>query len=112
MHITLAFLGEIDEMAASDLGENLLHRFNNYGNIVLEVKGIGTFSKRGEPKVIWAGIDADQSFFAMQQQIISPLQKTSSEQKGISPDMYTPANTYLLTTYPNWIKSCHAVMIV
>lgn len=55
-HITLAFLGEIDERQASDVGSRL-------DSIVFEpfkigIASLGAFPSRANPRIVWAGAGA------------------------------------------------------
>ena len=56
MHLTLRFLGDIDEGArdavSADLGANL----SSVGPIGLHVQGVGAFPNARRPSVVWAGI--------------------------------------------------------
>jgi len=54
-HITLAFLGEVDETEARFLREGLKDVVAE--PFAMEVGGIGVFPHWGNPRVFWAGID-------------------------------------------------------
>ncbi len=54
LHVTLKFYGEIREDVARDLDTELLSVGSGPFEIALE--GVGAFSDRGEPTVLWAGL--------------------------------------------------------
>lgn len=53
-HITLRFIGEVDNGRANDVADAL--SLVPGTPFELELKGIGHFPPRGEPKVLWAGV--------------------------------------------------------
>jgi 2'-5' RNA ligase len=54
MHLTLGFLGDVAEKAGLPLRENICGiKFRAF---FLPIVGIGTFSAKGAPKVIWIGV--------------------------------------------------------
>jgi len=54
MHLTLAFFGDVAEIIDSALRE----KFNaiEFGAFFLPITGVGTFSAKGAPKIIWIGV--------------------------------------------------------
>lgn len=52
-HITLAFLGEVDESTVDKIGPVV------GSPIRLAIAGAGTFPDRGAPRVLWAGLTGD-----------------------------------------------------
>ncbi len=64
IHLTLKFLGEIDEEQAGRLGDLLSAEVARWPRMSLEVAGIGAFPERGEPRVVWAGCRGDLSKLA------------------------------------------------
>ncbi|MHC4606255.1 MAG: RNA 2',3'-cyclic phosphodiesterase [Planctomycetota bacterium] len=55
MHLTLKFLGEIDETQAELLQGELKNVAGHHASFTLEYSGIGTFPRKGAPRVVWAG---------------------------------------------------------
>lgn len=56
MHITLKFLGEIEERAADDLERAIAAAAAGVAPFDLAVVGLGSFPERGAPRVVWAGV--------------------------------------------------------
>jgi 2'-5' RNA ligase len=56
VHLTLRFLGEIDEAAAGQLGDLLAERCADTKPFSLEVRGTGAFPNSRRPSVLWAGV--------------------------------------------------------
>jgi RNA 2',3'-cyclic 3'-phosphodiesterase len=54
MHLTLGFFGDVTEDVELKLGEKL--SAVEFGAFFLPVNGVGMFSSRGAPKVIWIGV--------------------------------------------------------
>ncbi len=54
MHLTLSFLGEVPDETNLALQEKL--RAISFGAFFLPIVGVGTFSTRGAPKIIWIGV--------------------------------------------------------
>ena len=54
MHLTLGFFGDVPE----DVELNLQEKLNaiEFGAFFLPVNGVGSFSSRGAPKIIWTGV--------------------------------------------------------
>lgn len=72
-HLTLRFIGEIDNGQANDVADAL--------TLVpglpfeLSLKGLGHFPPRGEPRVIWAGVQATPELKALKRRIDRALQQ-------------------------------------
>lgn len=56
-HVTLAFFGEVPETKAPTLVEAL--GFLGSVGVHLRLSGAGTFPERGDPRVLWVGVDGD-----------------------------------------------------
>ena len=54
MHLTIGFFGDVPEDVELNLREKLTAI--EFGAFFLPVEGIGSFSSRGEPKIIWIGV--------------------------------------------------------
>lgn len=58
IHLTIKFLGEVDEAAASELSARLERAAASVaGGAGVLVRGVGTFGGRS-PRVVWAGVEA------------------------------------------------------
>src|SRR5262249_6138067 len=54
MHLTLSFFGDVPEDVELNLRENLTAI--EFGAFFLPVSGVGSFSSRGVPKIIWIDV--------------------------------------------------------
>lgn len=54
LHLTLRFIGEVDRHTAEDVAAAL--GSVRFGGFEIALNEIGTFSRRGQPEVIWAGV--------------------------------------------------------
>jgi len=71
MHLTLCFIGEVDGAAFLDIREALT------GIIAvpfdLRVRGVGFFPPRGQPRVVWAGIEQCEPLMTLQRKMVTLL---------------------------------------
>lgn len=58
LHLTLAFIGEVDEAKVPSLCFQLESAAKPVAPFALEVDGLGAFPERGRVKVLWAGVGA------------------------------------------------------
>lgn len=58
-HLTLAFLGDVDEDRVEPVGSALRPVAATPGRFRLAVGGAGTFPERGRPRVLWVGLAGD-----------------------------------------------------
>ncbi|WP_297069757.1 RNA 2',3'-cyclic phosphodiesterase [Thermococcus sp.] len=59
LHVTLKFLGEIDDATAEEVKKALAEVAKKHRKHRVRVKGIGTFPNPNYVRVIWAGIEND-----------------------------------------------------
>lgn len=84
LHLTLRFIGDVDERDANDIDEALATisapRFS------LELKGVGAFGGKN-PRTVWAAVVASESLLHLQRKIESAMQRL-----GLPPEerKYTP----------------------
>lgn len=64
-HVTLKFLGEIDEALAEEVKKALAEIAKKHKKHRVKVKGIGVFPNPNYVRVIWAGIENDESIKAI-----------------------------------------------
>ena len=73
LHLTLTFIGEINEAVAEDIDEALesirAPRFS------LKLQGTGSFATRGEPSTLWAGVANNPPLHHLKDKIDRSLQK-------------------------------------
>ncbi len=77
LHLTLRFVGELDNGQANEVADAL--------SLVpglpfdLRLKGIGHFPPRGEPRIIWAGVERQPELTAFKRRIDRALQQVGVE---------------------------------
>jgi len=59
LHITLAFLGDVLNRDLNELCLAVAAAAEPFGRFELKVAGVGAFPGPGRPRVVWAGINAD-----------------------------------------------------
>ena len=64
MHITLKFLGEIDNRDIVTVSNELRRICATLEACTASLQGIGTFPKGKPPRIVWAGIDQGREVFA------------------------------------------------
>ncbi len=65
LHITIKFLGEINEATAEEVKKALAEIAKKYRKHRVRVKGIGVFPNPNYVRVIWAGIENDEGIKAI-----------------------------------------------
>lgn len=66
LHLTLVFLGEIDDATAEELHDAL--SAVRLPPVTLSITGLGTFGE-GAPRALWAAISADQGLVLLQSKL-------------------------------------------
>jgi 2'-5' RNA ligase len=84
LHLTLRFIGEVNERDASDLDETLAGI--SAPRFTLQLKGVGSFGGK-TPRALWAGVAANEALLRLQRKIESAIQRL-----GFPPEerKYTP----------------------
>lgn len=85
LHLTLCFVGEVDGSLFLDIREALAGISG--APFTLCVRGVGFFPPRGQPRIIWAGIERCDPLMTLQRKIVTRL-----FQMGIEPEnrKYSP----------------------
>ena len=78
-HLTLRFLGELDDGVMADVGEALT--LVPGMPFELRLKGIGHFPPRGEPRVLWVGVEKNPELRRLKRRIDRTLKAV-----GLAPD--------------------------
>ena len=80
IHLTLQFLGEIDDRTAGLIAGSLDEVCANYARMSLEVGGLGGFPNLNRPRVIWIGIrEPDRSLSKLQSEIEGGVSKVGMD---------------------------------
>ncbi|NJO38409.1 MAG: RNA 2',3'-cyclic phosphodiesterase [Rhizobiales bacterium] len=85
LHLTLRFVGELDNGRAHEVADALA--LVPGVPFDLRLKGIGHFPPRGEPRVIWAGIERQLELNGLKRRIDRALQQAGVERDA---QKYTP----------------------
>ena len=72
LHLTLRFIGDVDERDANGIDEAL--STIAAPSFMLELKGVGAFGGRN-PRAIWAGVAANEPLLHLQRKIESAVQR-------------------------------------
>jgi RNA 2',3'-cyclic 3'-phosphodiesterase len=59
-HLTLAFLGEVDEELLGKLGDRLQRAAARHGRLSLPLGGAGAFPTAARARVLWTGVKGDR----------------------------------------------------
>ena len=76
IHLTLKFLGEVDEGRLAELGGALVDAVAGARAISLVVRGAGAFPDARRPRVFWAGVEPDPAIELLQdrvERVFAPL---------------------------------------
>ncbi len=72
MHLTLRFIGEVDDQTLSSVKEALSAVHGS--PFQMAVTGIGHFPPSRLPRVLWVGLQAENDLFALQQEVEHAVQ--------------------------------------
>ena len=82
MHLTLKFLGEIDDGAEGDVAAAMAAAVRGVAPFEVRVAGLGSFPPHGAPRVVWAGIeDRSRSLATLHERIESELDPLGIERE-------------------------------
>jgi 2'-5' RNA ligase len=81
MHLTLQFLGEIDEGQAQRVREILTAVARRHAPFPLRLEGTGAFPGERSPRVLWVGFAAEPSLLALQDDIGGALEAEGFERE-------------------------------
>ncbi|TDA29039.1 MAG: RNA 2',3'-cyclic phosphodiesterase [Archaeoglobi archaeon] len=73
LHVTLMFLGEVDESRLDEIGSALSKvRFSPFR---ISLKGVGKFPERGDARVVWIGIEKEDDIRELAEKVYSELKR-------------------------------------
>ena len=81
LHITLRFIGEVDEETAADLGASLVKVDAPPFELIL--RDVGHFESRGRVRSLWAGIERDPALDYLQARV-----ETACQRAGLAPESH------------------------
>jgi len=91
IHLTLRFLGEVDEDVLKSVVERLKIASLEGGPLSLRVHGIGFFPSAQRPRVVWAGLEGDvDRLISIQDKVekaLEGLEIHQEEKRGFKPHL-------------------------
>jgi 2'-5' RNA ligase len=76
MHLTLAFLGDVEERHTAAIAEQLRRACDGTPRLALHAEGLGCFPNERQPRVLWAGVKGDVASLAhLQKDVVSRIAK-------------------------------------
>ncbi len=79
-HLTLRFIGEVDGAVFRDIAAAL--ETVTAPPFSLELKGMGCFPPRRQPRVLWVGVEADETLHLLQRRIEAALVRVGVPPEG------------------------------
>lgn len=74
IHLTLQFLGEIEEQRISEIADVLAGCAGQFQAFTLRLNGVGVFPNARQPRVLWAGLSGEvETLLAMQRDLAARL---------------------------------------
>ena len=89
MHVTLKFLGPIDDGQAARVREILSKVAGHHAPFTLRVVGTGAFPNESYPRVLWVGFPSEPELLALQSEIEGALEAEGfdREQRAFTPHL-------------------------
>jgi RNA 2',3'-cyclic 3'-phosphodiesterase len=83
LHLTLKFLGGIDETMIEPIGAALLEQLRLFQRFTINAKGLGVFPDPKRPRVLWVGLTGDRlvSLASRVESALQPLGFTPESRK-------------------------------
>ncbi|MCX7794621.1 MAG: RNA 2',3'-cyclic phosphodiesterase [Thermodesulfovibrionales bacterium] len=75
LHITLKFLGGVEEKKIEKIKQALEETVKPYKPFTVKIKGIGQFPEKKMPRVIWAGVEHSETLLLLQRETEKSLLK-------------------------------------
>jgi 2'-5' RNA ligase len=69
IHLTLKFLGDIEENLVPSIAEHLERSAAAFAPFNLSLAGTGVFPASGRPRILWAGIEGAETLQSLQQAV-------------------------------------------
>jgi len=82
MHLTLKFLGNIDESKTREISDVLSSISSNFKSFTISLSNIGAFPNLNRPRIIWVGIDKGAEYLkTISEKIETGLKKLEFEKE-------------------------------
>ncbi|TKJ37564.1 RNA 2',3'-cyclic phosphodiesterase [candidate division LCP-89 bacterium B3_LCP] len=69
IHLTLKFLGEVEESVVKEIAGTLDSAIKNFKPFRLELQGVGAFPKLAMPRVLWVGLQPKEELIRLQKSV-------------------------------------------
>ena len=76
LHITLRFIGDVDEERVDEIGDIVSDAVSDVHRARLSLKGLGCFPNERNPKVLWVGIDTALPLAHIAERLSEGFEKT------------------------------------
>ena len=73
IHVTLAFLGSMDESKIPEIGRVIEESCGKQGAFDVELAGVGVFKKLTDPRILWVGMENYQQVMTLRERLVSAL---------------------------------------
>ena len=81
IHLTLKFFGNIEEKKTEKIIEIMESICNQYAPFTIEIKGMGTFPNIKSPRVLWVGIEGNDTLKTLQKEIENKMESIGFERE-------------------------------
>src|SRR5512147_88377 len=111
IHLTLKFLGEVEEAKAASITDALAGTCRGRGPLRLEIAGAGAFPNVKAPRVLWLGLSGDGEKLAALQAAVEDAMANlgfEREDRKFSPHL-TLARVKFLKPRDNWLAMIEGV---
>jgi 2'-5' RNA ligase len=68
IHLTLKFIGEVEEEIVSSIAKEIVF-FEEYSSFNFNVTKFGFFYRNQVPSILWTGLETDESFYRLVEQL-------------------------------------------
>jgi len=82
MHLTLKFLGEVDEKTAGEIKGKLIQTIKGFSSFEFTLKGFGFFGPKKQPTVVYAGIENHATLGALAEKIDCAMEELGFERES------------------------------
>lgn len=102
MHLTLVFLGEVDEGAVPALDRETAAAVAPYPPLELAVRGFGAFPPRGRARVLWAGLATEGDLAGLQETVAAAVERAVGVAEDRKKGRGFSAHVTLARCQPTW----------
>jgi RNA 2',3'-cyclic 3'-phosphodiesterase len=89
LHVTLKFLGDVEEPIIGDIGKAIEGSCQGISPFRVEIKGSGAFPPKGGARVVWAGLEGAEALATIAARLESALEPLgfAPEGRGFKPHL-------------------------